>query len=1085
MPIPKIITSLILAGAYVGLGMTQRIKGPRLDNLKTTTAEYGTPISRFWGKRKFEVPIIWAADLREKKKTSKGKGGKQTNYNYFADFAFLICDHPIEAVTRVWFDDKLVYDATSTGPISMGAIIAGALGLTGDQNYFYTNRNFRIYLGTEDQEADPLMEAWCEDRYGPDSCPAYKGSAYAVIENLPVNNYGNRIPNITVEAVSVKSDQYLYDDVLNAGADWNTPAISKGASRLLIGDETDFRIWDVASREVVRSGALPGWINGTGTTSRWTIDSSGNIWATASAITPFNEWYLYQWNGDGTALQHTYDVTDADGTFYSLTFLQTLSGATSDYILMTGEDDAFGISTGSAPVIYFPSDISGAAWVPRFGALDHEGNPWVIGSTGSTVTFYNVAAATYFTASLTGTPSGQFAAYHYADNDVDHFLLFTSLGTFLVERTGAHTVTGPTAFSGADIEKVLRVVPSGRSSLFFSNNTSQILEYSCVDGSLIRALNTSSWVSSSVGSDNGIYDPVSHAWLVYDAFLGASPGLRWYFLDRIDAGPVTLADIVDDVSGWCGLTGQDTSALTQEINGYSVTQGSGKDMLDPLLTIHDVDARPHDFSVQFLVRGSSASGTLLTEDFVREGDASRYSIAIAQDTDLPKEVTVNYADIEHDQATNTAVSQRVADAMDSSRAETIDLSTYATTADEAQQLSDRRLRRIWNEREHISLGLTAQYLALEPGDVRTVSVDGEPRPARLDKLTIRQSSLDCEWVRSEPSLHTLNGATGAAMEGRDPDVIFIPPLSKGVVMDIPLITDSHNDVNPLIYYAAAGYTDPFVGAFLLRGDDGTYDEEAGAVEADAEATIGYATDVLDTANPNLWDRGNSVNISMVNGTLTSSTEAAIDADPTVNMAAIGADGRWEIVNFTTATLEADGTYGLSGFKRGRRGTEGNVDNHEIGDEFVLLSGALRAELGSDDVGDDLSFKAVSAGRSEESAVPIDLAFTGATLKPYAPARLEWTTDGTDLFGEITRRTRVGGSWSDDGVVPLSENSEAYEVDVLDGSGDVIDTIEVTGTNTFTITAADLATYSASVSAPPDVNVYQMSDAVGRGFALAA
>jgi hypothetical protein len=116
-------------------------------------------------------------------------------------------------------------------------------------------------------------------------------------------------------------------------------------------------------------------------------------------------------------------------------------------------------------------------------------------------------------------------------------------------------------------------------------------------------------------------------------------------------------------------------------------------------------------------------------------------------------------------------------------------------------------------------------------------------------------------------------------------------------------------------------------------------------------------------------------------------------------------------------------------------------------------------------------------------IPVD--FTGATLKPYAPARLDWTTDGTDLFGEIFRRTRVGGAWTGGSAIPLSELTEAYEVDILDGSGNVLRTITVSGTNTFTYTAAQIAADSVSVATPPDANVYQMSDAVGRGFALAA
>jgi hypothetical protein len=58
------------------------------------------------------------------------------------------------------------------------------------------------------------------------------------------------------------------------------------------------------------------------------------------------------------------------------------------------------------------------------------------------------------------------------------------------------------------------------------------------------------------------------------------------------------------------------------------------------------------------------------------------------------------------------------------------------------------------------------------------------------------------------------------------------------------------------------------------------------------------------------------------------------------------------------------------------------------------------------------------------------------------------------------------------------------VDVYNG-GTLKRTISVSGTNTFTYTAAQMAADGNTVSSPPTVNVYQMSDAVGRGFALAA
>ncbi len=52
---------------------------------------------------------------------------------------------------------------------------------------------YRIYTGAEDQNPDPLIESI----EGIGATPAYRGLAYVVIEDFPLGDYGNRIPNFT------------------------------------------------------------------------------------------------------------------------------------------------------------------------------------------------------------------------------------------------------------------------------------------------------------------------------------------------------------------------------------------------------------------------------------------------------------------------------------------------------------------------------------------------------------------------------------------------------------------------------------------------------------------------------------------------------------------------------------------------------------------------------------------------------------------------------------------------------------------------------------------------------------------------
>ncbi len=87
----------------------------------------------------------------------------------------------------------------------------------------------------------------------------------------------------------------------------------------------------------------------------------------------------------------------------------------------------------------------------------------------------------------------------------------------------------------------------------------------------------------------------------------------------------------------------------------------------------------------------------------------------------------------------------------------------------------------------------------------------------------------------------------------------------------------------------------------------------------------------------------------------------------------------------------------------------------------------------------------------------------------------------DLTITWVRRTRYGGDWRDLVDVPLNEASEAYEVDVLDGAGAVVRTLSSTSPSV-TYTAADQTTDFGAPQAAVDVAVYQLSAAVGRGFA---
>lgn len=1047
----KLVATVALEAAQIGLQATKRTMGPRLDELTITVADYGTPVPRFLGVRRFACPIFHAEDLKEVKNTTKVKGGgKQTTFSYLATFAAAISDNPIDKVLKIWFDDKLVYDVTGTGPSSILSTIVSSLGDGGDSQSLQISKYMRVYTGTEDQLPDPRYVAWCEDKYGPDSAPAYRGVSYMFFEELPVDNFGNRIPQISVLAASATSPTYPYETRTTTLTLFDCAFSAAGTFMLLRNGSGDCELWDLPTRTLIQSGPAPVSIGG-----KPGIASEGTVWSVRAG----GSW-IDHWTAEGILIESI-----APGFF----------GAIDVWVI---DDAVLIVGTLSTNVYYVTGGVVSIAvpFTVRHYITDGD-NTWAIGNSGTTIGFYCVFGPRAGTLQTLTSPTGSSAALAACNPGDGKFVCVQGSGWYLIDDQ-AWTASTPVTISTSGAGDALDRVRPGDTYTWIGWQ-----KIAFAGPSLEETINPLDWASGS--TDRPQYVAVLDAIVADDA---GTP-LMFRYLNRKASDGVQLSTIINAMCDAAALEDRDTSALTQLVQGYSWTRGDVKSQMEPLLDIHDVDARPHDFEVQFLRRGSAASGTLLTEDFVRAENDLRYKVTVAQDTDLPRMLRVNFADVDFDQQTNNVLSPLTLDEVDTQRDVTIDLTTYAADKDEAQQLSDRYIRRQWNSRERVENVLTPQHLAFEPGDVTALNLDGIVQKARLEKQVLAGGRIECTFIRDEPILATLNSAEGAALDAREPQTITVPAPVRGFVLDVPLMDDADADVRPLLYDGAgtyAGLTYPGTVIFEATGVGTSlaYDTLFDTV-ADG-ATWGVCQSTLaDVPSPWLWDRGNELTVSLQSGSLTSATEADIDADPELNLILVGQQGAWEYVNFVTATLNIDGTYTLSDLKRGRRGTEWACSGHTGGEAWVLASSLKARELGLDDLGASLSFKAQSIGRSLDSAWTIDVdPYTAATLKPYAPAQINWATDGTDLFGEIIRRTRIGGAWVGGTTIPLSENSEGYEVDIYNGST-FKRTISVSDTNLFTYTGAEITADGNSVSTPPPVNIYQMSDAVGRGFALAA
>ncbi|MGR3496843.1 baseplate multidomain protein megatron [Citreimonas sp.] len=171
------------AGAAVGRRLDQSLLGQgsdavetgRIDRFHLTGAGEGTPIAQVLGRMRVGGHVIWASEFTEHVRERGGGGGKGApatpgvrEHSYSVSLALALCEGQITSVGRVWAD---------------GAELA-----TNDLN-------MRVYPGTADQLPDPKIEAV----EGVGLVPAYRGTAYVVIEDLDLGRFGNRVPQFSFE----------------------------------------------------------------------------------------------------------------------------------------------------------------------------------------------------------------------------------------------------------------------------------------------------------------------------------------------------------------------------------------------------------------------------------------------------------------------------------------------------------------------------------------------------------------------------------------------------------------------------------------------------------------------------------------------------------------------------------------------------------------------------------------------------------------------------------------------------------------------------------------------------------------------
>ncbi len=987
-----------IAGSVLGnLLFPPSVDAPHVDPVRFSPASFGVYKPWIWGTVRLPAILIdGSPQFTVHQGSSGGKGGPSAPTAATQSIGFLqaeFCMSPDgdREVLALFFNRKL------TGDYRTGATNSGELPVV-------------FYDGAADQLADPTLEAF----YGVGNVAAYRRRLTAVFTDLDLSSWGNAIPQIegicSGDAIHTdKPLQLLASNNNSSGHNFETggragrPAITSwpedGTTPI---DIRDVRI--SPAHNYTYNQTTLAYIAQTGGAAPWPDDvvfegdehyqgigtyvygdgSSTLLWARLGA----------QVNGAPDGLTNC-PVSHTLPTYLSGSGTLT-KWLTTNFLLDAGvtATDTLGAAVQSQ---------DGKALFAFVGTIGSSVvNKWyrIIGGVV-------VASGTSDNFNVTIGSSSNGTYYHAAmfENDYRHCWLtygnVNDLTCYWINDSGhfeqapQHIVTGPTSGS--------------------------------VSGSLdlpLDAGNTSVYALAS-GCKAGIVC-----------------GKSLYLAARcnIFEGQTLLSTVVAKLHDLAGDPSDryDVAELIDIVRGYLLTQlPTARSAIDGLKPVFAFGSRTRGNVTQYVKLGKPPicaipDGDLCGHDENGGEIPSPLQEVKGNDLELPSAIWLKHQDPAMDYQINAQVWRR-----QNTRSTVVQVldTNVVLTATDAKRIVDMIGRRTMVEADSYTWFTTrggtavdangdpVPYCLLEVEDVVTV----KGLDLRILKKVEQMTTGIYRWeaVRSHPEALVQTGSGSGDGDGFPSQEIPTPQETELIVGDWPYITEEgRQDVLTIAMQGALRRS--WKGSQLMKSVDGGSNYSALLTDTMPD-TIGETLTKLDNfGGGDVFDECSRLDVLIHpgGGELSSGTRQTLLAGS--KLAMVGA----EMIAYRDANLIYPNTYRLSGFLRGRHGTEWAMRGHAIGDRFVVLPTRNQIDVPHADYGRTRQFKAVTLGRSISTAQAIASRANGVSRATWSPVQLGGGFDGSGNFRmQWRRRARIHGAWIPFVGVPLDEETEKYRVQI--------------------------------------------------------
>lgn len=1097
-------------GAALGFGVAnllfppddQVLEGNRLDDLSVSFSTYGNPIVLLDGTIEMGGNFVWSTGLIEHRVEEELGGGgflsflsptvTRVTFLYTSNWRIQYCEGVAEAILKMWADHKVVADATTPDPVGMFGFQLSGTGAQAPQSD--TGRAIiRNFFGDEDQLPGPAEQA---DK-GAANVSAYRGQVGQECENIPLLNFGNRIPNWSALVAMVATDSKPYRRITPPDNIITQLAYRSVDPRIVYVNLSALsNKIDLASMTVVDSISYTA-----GGGKRIALDDYNRFWSYTGLPLDDVEFQLY--DADTGAL---IGVSDPPGTEWldglHAKILIPLNGGRSGAVAVGHTGRMIQLSAPSTITggithirdhnsadpfelsVYFPGSypLSGPT-----GYWTHDGNgdPWFTITDGSDGTIVRVDRTTGTPLQqivLTGTGVSKITYYAERNSFIlsgGPGIIRYNLDTMAIDGTISVTLSpagrNDMAWVVLDGKMYLQKFLTGNGAIFDVGSDTMS------EGAVFRP---NDWVGGTSNMEAYLYDPINHA-IIVTGTSGAETGkYLWLFLDRAVGNDASWRAVIERYSNKVDLApgvDVDATAMTDTMPAYVTRKRSNaRRALESGARAFGTRMVESDFLAKFLNGGVAPSFAISEDDMgATAGDTpvtDPLELTSLGEQRFFETATINFVDPDFDYQPNTQSYKRRREAI-TVRGSTEFSFPGALHVDQAMQIIKRILLNIWSHSIRVKVPVNWDYLLVDPADVGTVTKDGVTLQFEVDTVDVGANGVIVLEGLTDVTETAVNTAVGATALGFIPQAIVLSGTTDFMVLDSVLLRAQ--DDGPIVY-AGAGNPDPtaWPGASIRRSADGTDYSNFTSVTPSRAFGYGRTDATLGGGVPDVWDRVNTLKIWMSFGTLASDTEDNVLNG--ANTLLIGVPGRWEVVNFLNATLNADGSYTVDTLLRGELGSEQYIGNHVAGDRVVVvdMDTLVRVPVGLADLNQTFSYRSVTIGSSVLGPVS-EQELEIIALKPRAPSHVTGSISANDWNLTAVRRTRLGGEWEDlTGFVQLGEDGENYEWDIpIPGGTRILTSTSPTVTYTSAQQVADWGDDQTELT----WTVYQMSASVGRGF----